>query len=245
MKKLIAVAYAIIVICISAVAVSANNQVQLMLDVDDAQKDRLFDVNICADCDVDISGGEFILTYDSKIVDFRDVSSEYFSVQVKEYDDKLHIVFASANKVDLVSDTTLLSVKFKCINRGECEFSLSCNECVNFELEKLSMITQPLTVKVSDNAVEKTKSSAENKTQGSLVNKSQKSDSKAQDNDSNTQQSQDDSQLSYNGYDNGGYTQDISTNTKAILYGVCAAVAVLLLVYLGYLLGKKSQKNKD
>ncbi len=232
MKRLFALICAVAVLMSSSLVSSAQDSARFSLEVEDIKSNRLFDVSVSAVCSSAISGGEFELTYDSSVAQYRDVSSGYFEVKAKDYGDKVHIVFATANTVESGDTAEIISMRFKSIAQGEFDAQLRAYECIDDKLQSLTASSVSTTITVKKDTVTATSKST---TGIKSVNKSSKSKSQAvQSEDSETE----------SGYSAMSVDSGLDTD-KAILYGACAGLIVIVAFALGMMYRKKADSNSD
>ena len=230
MKRLFATIITVAVLVSSCLLVSAQESAQFSLDVDNVKSNRLFDISVSAKCSSAISGGEIELTYDSSVVEYRNVSSEYFEVKAKDYGDKLHIVFATADAVKCDDVTELISVKFKSVAQGEFDAKLNAIECIDEKLQDINTQSVLATIAVKKDTVTATSKSSSDSTPKykSSVKKSQAVE--AEDDDTKS------------GYSEMTVDPNFDTN-KAIWDGVCAGLVVILAFALGMIFRKKADSD--
>lgn len=235
MKRLLTFVCVVVLFLCSVISVGAQGNAEFTLDVDNVKSNRLFDISVCARCDSAISGAELKLTYDSSVVEYRDVSSEYFEIQAKDYGDKLHIVFGSASAMKPSSKTKLFSISFKSVAQGEFDAQLDVTGCIDDKLQSIDIQSSVTTITVDNDTVTATsKSGSSNKTPyKSSVKKSQIRQS--------------DSTESKTSYSIETIKDDLDTD-RAIWYGACAGLVVVLSFALGMIFRKKvdsDSNNKD
>lgn len=230
MKRLFALICALAVLVSSCVLVSAQESAQFSLKVDNVKSNRLFDMSLNAECSSAISGGELELTYDSSVAQYRDVSSDYFEVSAKDYGDEVHIVFATADAVECCDATELIRVRFKSIAQGEFDAKLDAIECIDEKLQDINTQSALATITVKKDTVTATskRGSDSNPKYKSSVKKSQAVESE-----------DDDTKSSHSTMTIGS---GIGTD-KAILYGACAGLVVILAFALGMIFMKKADSD--
>ncbi len=153
MKKAVCVALAIVLSSFVCINVNAQSAVDIKLSCDKVQENRLFDVSFCASTDELLSGGEFEISFDSKIVEYRDAESEVFKLKSKCEGDKITVVFASADGLDVKKSTEIFSLKFKSICNGDFDISLHSVECIDEEFNKLSINCDEYNIAVDKRSV--------------------------------------------------------------------------------------------
>lgn len=170
MKNLLAVLVATIITILSITTFSAENVLDIDLSCDETLKNRLFEVSVIEKSETDICAGEMVLSFDENIVEFKEVKSEAFDIEIKENDDSVHIVFAKAYPTE--SGSELFKVVLKSIDYGSFDLSATCSECVDINLIKLNADATSVNIEVNKNSVSlKTKDSSENKSMKSSLSK--------------------------------------------------------------------------
>ncbi len=231
MRRIFAIICALAVLMSSFLLVSAQESAKFSLKVEDVKSNRLFDLSVCAKCSSAISGGELELTYDSSLVEYRDVSSEYFEVEAKDYGDSLHIVFAAADAVKSSDTAEIISVSFKSIAQGEFDTQLRAYDCIDDKLQAIQAQSDSVTISVKKSTVtatSKSKSGSKSAPKSS-VKKSQ------------VTKADDDSKPGYSAM---SVDSGLDTN-KAILYGACAGLVVIVAFALGMMYRKKADSESD
>ncbi len=229
-KALTAFCFVIFIICFM-LSVSAENIFTMSLSADAVKNNRLFTIDVYADGDNSLCGGRLLLSYDNTLAEYRDIKSDVFEVKAKDNDGTLDIVFASAQAQDMSPDTVLFSVEFKSINSGTFEMSLDSKECVNGSLSKIDINSVLCNVTIDGtNVTAKTiKSKSTSPKTTVKTEKSKVTDTKVE---------------STENTDFGSMKLSKGTDSsKAILYGVCAGAAVVVVFVLGFLFAKKQGEN--
>ncbi len=199
------------------------------LSVDIVKTNRLFDLELSMKCNDKVCGGEFELTYDDSIVEFRDVSSELFEVDAAAKDGKVKILFARAYGKLLDTKTPILSLKFKSISDGAFDTDLISIQCVNEDLKDINVKSTPCTVTVEGSSV-KSKSST-------------KSDGK-----SGTGKDEEDDYVEEPESDNltapdSVYELSGDSTSKTVVFVICGVCGGAALFLLGMLVSKKTGRK--
>lgn len=229
MKRLLAFACALVILISCCFFVGAQSTAQFSLVVSEVKNNRLFDIDLCSLYDASISGGQFELTYDNAIVEYRSVSSEYFEVEAKDYGNKLHIVFATADGVISAESVDIINIRFKSIAQGEFDAQLEIIECIDNNLQDVLVTPSGATIKVDKSSVTAT---TKTKSQSELTSKKSAGTS---------EMSQIEESSSYDMIS----TIDSNYVNKAVLCGVCAGILVIVAFALGVLFKKKADDKED
>lgn len=232
MKRTVSIGCMLVILLCSIIIANAENSAQFTLDVDNVKSNRLFDMGVSAQCDSPISGGELELTYDSSVVQYRDVSSGCFEVRAKDYGDKLHIVFAAADAVKCDDTTEIISVSFKSIAQGEFQTQLNVTQCIDDSLQSISASSVFATITVKKDTVT---ASSKDLSDSKTAPKSKAEKSQAVQAEHSTTESV---------YSSISVDSSLDTS-KAIWYGACAGLAVILAFALGMIFRKKVETKTD
>ncbi len=231
-KALTAFCFVVFVICFT-LSVSAKNIFTMSLSSDEVKNNRLFSIDVYADGDNNLCGGELLLSFDNTLIEYRGVKSDVFEVKANDNDGVVDIVFASAEAQNMSPDTVLLSVEFKSINSGTFEMSLDSKECVNGSLGKLDISSFLCNVTIDGDKVT-TKTIKSKSTSPKTTVKSEKSKVIDVEDESTESDTYGSMKLS-----------EGTDSSKAIFYGVCAGVAVVVVFILGVLFAKNQDVNSE
>lgn len=221
MKRVVAALLIIILTVCFCVSANAQSVVNVELDCEKVETNRLFDIAVFAKSDELLCGGEYEITFDSKIVEYRDVNSELFEVQAKCKGDRITVIFASANGIDIKENVKLFTLQFKCISQGDFDISLKSIDCINNDFETLGVKCSEYKVSVEKALVKITSKASKDK----IKSKSEKSQT-------TEPQSDKTATADFIALENNNSTK------KAILYGACAGLSVVLIFVLGVVFGK-------
>lgn len=131
MKKIVAASATVFMLFMCTASVSAAN-VELALSSDEAYVNKSFDVNVTSDCADFVSGGMFTLSYESNVVEFKDIESKGFDVEYKNCEDTVKVVFVLNDS--LCEDDKLLDLKFKAKSEAQTDMRLVSSEIVDRDL---------------------------------------------------------------------------------------------------------------
>lgn len=221
------VAFVVLLLCF---CISANAQEALNITYESVsvKNNRLFDLSVCAKSEKLLCGGEFSFAYDSDIVKFISVSSDAFETKAKAENDKVTVVFADANGVDLSDYTEVFTLKFKSIDTGSFDVYFENVSCFDESFSAMAVNSDDCTVTVRKNTVDVKCTSSKSKTKV-VADKSSTTD-----------------ELSQSAATADYMALSAKDNTiKSALYAVAIGVAVILLFFAGLLCGRiKPHKNK-
>ncbi|MBE6824252.1 MAG: hypothetical protein E7513_02780 [Ruminococcaceae bacterium] len=233
MKKALSAFCSVILMLCFALNVSAENTFLLSLSSDQVDNNRLFTIDVCADGDSALCGGRLFLSFDNAFVEYRDIESDIFEVKAIDSKGTLDIVFASQDAQSISTDTVLFSVEFKSIGSGTFEMRLGSKECVDEALEKIDIGSAMCSVTIDKNKV--TSKTIKSKSDSSKIAvKTEKSKVTGAYNESSDGLE----------FDSMSINKDVD-NSKAIFYGVCAGLVVVIVFVLGMLFAKKQDKNTN
>lgn len=223
MKRVLSLLFAIFILLSFTITANAENTVSLTIRTDEVKSNRLFDVLIYAKAENGICGGEFNLTYDNSIVEYRSISSDYFEVKAKDNTDSIHIVYACTNNSLQNNNTEIITVSFKSISTGSFDMELTESKCVDRELAECTLTTASLEISVNSTSV-----TSKSKLSSKSTVKGEKSEVSSATSDTATSDS--------------FIASTTNDTSKAVLYGVCTGLAVVVLFNLGVIFAKKTDK---
>lgn len=228
MKKLLVVFVSLIIATLSMASYGAEGNVEINLSCENVENNRLFDVSVSDKSDSKVCSGEMVISFDDSIVEFRDIQSEDYEVGFKENGSDVHVIFAKSKYYDDDS-SELFTIRFKSIDYGSFDLGVTCNECVDFELEKLSVNSQKARVDVTNKGVKlNTKKSSK---KNSVTSRSSKVESM---------------DVADAG-DNRPSTIDVAENEKAlknILPAIFGVILLAIVFYLGVVFAKNRKLDE-
>ncbi len=227
MRKIISIILVSIIVLCCSFSVNANSVTSVSLTTDNVTKNRLFEIDVMINSGDIISAAQMTISYDSSIVDFRDVKSEYFEVEASNKDDQVTIAFVADTDIK-ASDLKAVSLQFKCIDTGCFDMDIKNCVCLDNECENISVSTTGVEISVDEKGItSKTKSSKKSTVSGEK--------SKLSVSDEVT--------------DGTGEVVKVDSREKsgvrAILIGVSIAVVLVSLFLLGAIYAKKKDENLE
>lgn len=219
MKNLITALVVIILISISAVVCTAQQNAKVLLSLDD-NKSMLFSINCNIESTRDVCGGSFLVSYDSEILELCSVNSDFFDAEHSVKNGEAKVVFANADATK--SDDTKLSLVFKSKADGCSCIMVKSAFCVDSNLCEYSIQQSAIDIDISAESVRKVSS------------KSSKIDVKTD-------------RSKQSGSEHSRSDEDITLfeqmrENSSIIYQFVAVICVAVLLYL---LTKKADKSKN
>ena len=227
MSKTISIILVSIIALCCPISVNADTVTSVSLTTDNVTENRLFEIDVMINSVDIISAAQMTISYDSGIVDFRDVKSDYFEVEASKKDNQVAIAFVDDTGVK-ASDLKAVSFQFKCINTGTFDIDIKNCVCLDNECENISVSTTGIEISVDEKGItSKSKSSKKSTVSG------EKSKLSASDEIS----------------DETGEVIKVDSREKsgvrAILLGVSIAVVFVSLFLLGTIYAKKKDENLE
>ncbi len=221
MRYLFSVIFTFVIVCSGAFCVSAENLPQMTLSAQTQKADRLFDVYITLDDEDVVCGGKITLSYDSKMIEYRDIKSENFEVEIDDDQGVIEIAFASCDDSDF--DDTIAVLTFKGVSVGTSVMGFEKVECIDSEFDQVGVDTFGLDINVTKSSV-----SAKTRTAKESVVSHKSEVTYIDDNNTSTVDSVDISKA-----------QSYRIDTTWVLGGLFAASALFVL---GYIVAKKTKR---
>lgn len=158
LKKLFSVILCLVTVLFFAVVVQAENAVSLWSENVEVKNNRLFDVEIYVDSSFNLAAATFEISYDSSMMEYREVSTEIVGGQVKATDinGKVKAVFLKNEGISSNGGVKLFSAKFKAVAEGICNVGISMYDCVDnnvTEIKEKGSAQIKITVSGSEAAV--------------------------------------------------------------------------------------------
>lgn len=232
MKKLILILFTVVFIFLSAFSAFAvdANSVAFKTENISCSKGRLFTVDVKANSPEKLSSVTFKFTYDRKLIEYRNVSTDSESV-VSAYDNgnTLNVSYLCTYGKNVSENSTIFTLQFKALDNGECDLSYTAYNCVSpsiNDIETSECIGSTVTISNSGNEISSTSKAEHSKgtSQDAIVNNESMSQSTA------------DEAIELN-----SKLQD--NTTFMLLVGVLCGLAVGVLCFILYLCVVK-RKNK-
>lgn len=251
MKRILSVI--LLIMLLSIIHVSAADSVSFSADNIECKNNRLIEVNINAECGKKLSAATFEFSFDKSILEFRGVGTPNGTiVEYNEKTDSVKLSYLCKNGAEISTKAAVFTLKFKSINEGFTDISYSVYDCVDSDVEQLSIgsctsgrVTVSAKAPDSVGTVEKS-GSASAKTQKSTSGSTKSSKSSkalsASENDSTTSPS-----INNFGTFDSAVQRDNDKLTPIIV--LCASV-VICTAFIGFILFRvsvirKTQKRKD
>ncbi len=163
MKRLLVVFVSLIIVALSVTSYGAKESVEINLSCENAQNNRIFDVSVFTASDTQLCAGEMVVSYDNSLVEFRNVESDGYEVGFSNSSDKVHIVFAKDDE-HAPENGKILDIEFKSIDYGSFDLGVTCNECIDSNLDTFSVNSESAEVEITKKGVSvSTKKSSKNK----------------------------------------------------------------------------------
>lgn len=131
----------IICLCLPVTAFAEDTLSVWAQDVE-VKNNRLFQVDIYAESNVNLASSTFNITYDTNILEYRDVDTDISKGKVKAIDNngKIKAVFLKNDGIENGSNK-IFSLEFKSIKSGSAKINIEVYDCVNNSIEELSINT--------------------------------------------------------------------------------------------------------
>lgn len=235
MKKVVLCLLCIVLVLCFPFSAYAENSVDISISVGEIKNNRLFDMVGYAQSDKLLCAGEFDIIYDSEIIEYRGIESDIYTIKAREGKDKITVVFANSDGVDVSKDTKLFTIKFKCISNGSFDLKLNSKSCLNEDFSELKVTFDNCEISVSGNAV----------TARSKATKTNKGTSKTIKDKSSVDRVDNKVVATSDAL----FVGSKDDTAKAVFYGIVAGFSVITLFAVGVICGKhfsnKMKKSND
>jgi len=133
LKRFIAIVLCLVTIFASVVIINAENSVSVRSGDVKVNNNRLFDVDIYVDSSFSFTAATFEFSYDNRMMEYREVSTEVSGGMVRATDkeSKVKAIFLKNDGVSANGEVKLFSVKFKSIAEGSCNVAISMYDVVD------------------------------------------------------------------------------------------------------------------
>jgi len=133
LKRFIAIVLCLVTIFASVVIINAENSVSVRSGDVKVNNNRLFDVDIYVDSFFSFTAATFEFSYDNRMMEYREVSTEVSGGMVRATDkeSKVKAIFLKNDGVSANGEVKLFSVKFKSIAEGSCNVAISMYDVVD------------------------------------------------------------------------------------------------------------------
>ncbi len=176
MKKLLVVFVSLFIAALSVTSYGAKGNVEINLSCENVQNNRIFDVSVFEVSDTQLCAGEMVVSYDNSLVEFRNVESDGYEVGFIDSSDKVHIVFAKDDE-HAPENGKIIDIEFKSIDYGSFDLGVTCNECIDSNLDTFSVNSESAEVEITKKGVNvSTKKSSKNKSVSSSRSQVESSD---------------------------------------------------------------------
>lgn len=100
---------------------------------------RLFTVDMLADCSSTISAASFEFTYDKDMFEFRDakVTDDESKIAFNELDNKVKVVYLYTNGKNINDGISIFTLTFKSVKEGTGYIDFSVSDCVSGDIKPL------------------------------------------------------------------------------------------------------------
>ncbi len=118
----------------------AKSEISVSTDDVKINNNRLFEIEVCLDTEVNLSASKFKIEYDSDIMEYRGVKTDVPDSMVKAVNKtgETTAIFLNKNGVESGRKIKLFSVEFKSINSGSCEVKITADDCVDSKAKQVS-----------------------------------------------------------------------------------------------------------
>lgn len=130
-----------LVLIFTATNAKASSNLDFSLECGSVDNNRLFNVDLVVDGNTNLSASDISITYNTKFVEFREVSSpdKAFEIKKKVSNGKVTAIILCSYGYNISGKSKILSFKFKSINNGASTFGLSISDPVDNNAHKLSI----------------------------------------------------------------------------------------------------------
>lgn len=152
MRKIFLLILCLFAIAFSVFAVEAKSTVSIRAENVELKNNRLFDVVIYVDSTFNLAAATFEISYDSTMMEYREVDTEIEKGMVKaaDKDGKVKAIFLKSDGISASEEVKIFSAKFKSISTGSCNIEISMFDCVDNNAETFNAeASTQLTVVVS------------------------------------------------------------------------------------------------
>ena len=141
MKYIISFMLSAVILIFSVTSVIASENITFNLQNTQCKVDRLFTVNMIAKCDKPLCAATFEFIYDTEMFEYRSIKVNNNESQISANckNNSVKVVFLNTYGQNIESDTVIFSVTFKAINVGTGYIDFNVEECVNNDVEWLTV----------------------------------------------------------------------------------------------------------
>lgn len=141
MKKLLSFLIIIILIFSSFVSVFAADAVSFDITDCESEKNRLFTIDVVAECNTKLSACTFEFTYDKNMIEFRSAKAtdEESRITTNEKSNCLKAVYLNANGKSIKNGEAIFTLTFKAVNSGVGYIDFNVSDCVDSNVEFLDI----------------------------------------------------------------------------------------------------------
>lgn len=237
MKKLFSFLIILLLIFSSAISVYAVDKVSFNITDCVSDKNRLFTVDVVAECDAKLSASTFEFTYDKNFIEFRSakVTDDESRITTNEMDNCVKAVYLNANGKSIENGEAIFTLTFKAINSGVSYIDFNVSDCVDSDVEFLDIESCASSkVTVSGNTSEEN---------GNSNGKTSNDNSDTEKSDSSRDKEQETTAIST--YDELGLLNPIDDkSTRFLIIGIGLGASAIVLFMLGYFISKKILDRK-
>ncbi len=232
MKRIISLFFALLFVSAFTVYIGAESTTSFELCCDtNIDNNRLFYMDIVAQNDVSLCSAEFTVSYDKNCFEYRNVTCTDANAFVKSSEDKgeVIIVFASSDAVNFKNKDSICSLQFKSKKEGSSYMDVECIEAVSEDLDYLHTEDSfQSEITVNGKKVNIVKTQKKSKTSKSAEK------SRISTNDETQVEKTD------NFFESKG-----NNKINMILAFVALLLFIVVLVFLGIYIGRKTQNKKE
>lgn len=216
---------------------SATDSINFRLSNAECDVNRLFEIEVIASGNQNLSAVTFEFTYDKSMFEFRETNAcDGSMVKSNELDNCVKAVYLSADGADISSGKTIFTITYKALKAGSGYIDFSVYECVGQDIEFMD-VGECTSAKITVNNSSVSNSSKASNTGSSVNSENDNKSSKSVRKEEATSQST---------VDNLGVINSINDNKpKYILFGILIGIGIVIVFCFVFLLGRKTSKNKN
>ncbi len=239
MKKLFSAMLIFIIILSSVTSIYAAEKISFSLNNVNVDNNRLFTVEMTANCSSPLSAASFEISYDGNMIEYRDIKTDSTSkISANEVNNKIKVVYLNTYGKDISNGKVIFSITFKALKAGKCHINYTVSDCVDADVKSLDFGNCTSgTVTINGKSDNKTNDKSENK-------ENSKNDSSKTDSMKSEIGEEETTVLST--YDELGMLNPIDdSNTRNLIIGICIGVSAMLFIFVGFTVGKRFGYKKD
>lgn len=222
----------------SVISAFASESVQFKLNDCTTDNNRLFTVKLTATANIKLCAVTFEFKYDKNMLEFKSAKTDDKSkINYYENNDNVKIVYLNTYGNNIENGEVILDLTFKSINTGVSYIDFFVSDCVDSSISNVE-IGNCTSAKIVVNG----KNNSSNKNNNTEYDKNNDSEIKSKSSRDNVEATTFNASI-----DELGVLNPLSVNNKTyLLIGIFIGISIILLVGMGFFIGKRVQiKNHN